>query len=270
MWAAKWLIEHGGSLPAGLSSARRVLPLGTIAYLAGLSFSIFLPTTVISNLAVTAGLSLLFLAAWHGLRSISPRTVGRLSWIGAHSYGAYLIHQPFLKWAVQLSVPYGIGLGFCVALVVLAVSLPVGAWLERSSAQILHWLSNAGRARSRAGIAIAVALLAALLVVDPLLQPAFGRARAAFQILLVAGFLSLIGIELAAWGRRPERSASVRWWAIAATFVSLWIAPPGEACLAVAAALVAALSSWIGLRHRSTASGLAAGFGAVALLATLS
>jgi peptidoglycan/LPS O-acetylase OafA/YrhL len=234
IWAAGVLLERNGELTPRLATAKGSLASGLPIYAAGLLCSVFLPTTVVSNLLSTAGLALISLGLWHGLRAHLPALAGSLTWLGGHSYGIYLLHQIPLKWAVTLGSPLGIA--FPAALGALAASIPVGVWLETRTTRALQSLSQ-GSLRSGLELVLATSLLVVLFVVEPVLPSWIGRTRVVYQVVTIAAVLVLCVSVARRLGRKPNTFEWLTWWALLATAASTWIVPPGNGDLMFLATL---------------------------------
>ncbi len=265
IWAARHLLGSQGQLPARLATARACVAHGLPAYVAGLACSVFLVTTLLSNLLVTIGLTLLCLAIWHVLRRFLPAAAIGASALGGRSYGIYLLHQVPLKWAVQLAGPHGFAIP--AALAVLAASIPAGMALERLAANWQQTMVVRTPRRLRLDWLLAITLLASLLLVEPMLPVWVGRARAGFQVLAISLLLTLTGRMLGRWRTRPDACAWTCLWAIGAMIVAFWMAQPGQADFAVVVTFPFAALGWIACRRRVlTLAPIAAAIAALAVL----
>jgi peptidoglycan/LPS O-acetylase OafA/YrhL len=246
MWAARWLLAHSGRLPDRIATPRGALTFGTSVYLLGLACSFFYWSTLVSNLIVTAGLSLLFCGLWQAVAQSSKRGAMGLAWLGASSYGIYLIHQPLLKWSVQLTRPYNADL--LAALVVIAACVPLGFWIERGSRQAVGWTLSETLSSRIFAHAVAIAALLSVAILDPLLPAWVGRARLGMEMTLVASVLLLALHSAARWNRPPRATDWLLWWALLTAAIAAWIAPPGAADLSLIVAMPAAMLAWAACR----------------------
>jgi peptidoglycan/LPS O-acetylase OafA/YrhL len=244
MAAASWLQRDATRLDN--SSATRNLMLGGASLWAiGLGASLFLPTVLVSNLLVSAGMTAVCIAVWRAMRGIAP-VARALQWIGMVSFGVFLLHQAPLDWLVGMWSSHPFIQRLVLALGVVAGSF-VGAWVLELLVE--RWRRNGARVLAWNSIRVALLAAAALvLLVLCLLEPSITSdfKRSLLALLLGSALLATVAIE---WVSR-DVVAWLRWplWAVAmAAFLQLFVLPMGAGMAAafggvffgVSAALVA-------------------------------
>ena len=194
MVAADWLRRRGSGGP----TARQAFGLAVPLYGAGLACALTWTGAIVSNLLMSAGLTLFLFALWR--RFIEPRArVARVvDWMGSVSYGAFLWHQlPMLLLATRLNDrPVA---QFEALFVVAVLAFPGGWAVERGT----EW---------------------ARLRIDAWVRGGYGGAVSTLTSLVSLGVLG-------AQGLRPL-DAPLVWWALTVAFgLLLWVevrGRPGE------------------------------------------
>lgn len=200
------------------------------SYVAGFGCSLFLPTTIVSNLLVTLGLSGLFYSAWRLLAARATVLAGMVAWLGAASYGIYLFHQPPLEWTAALAndgrAPW------LLAVACLTAAVPIGWCLERAVGALPDRFGAVAASPLGPALAALVALsaLAALLVVEPILWS--DQKHRALALLVGAAVAWLIGHLV--YSKRRSVAEGLYAWAIWAGLLQLFVLPPRSGPVAVA------------------------------------
>jgi hypothetical protein len=104
------------------------LVMGLVIYIVGFMLSWTYLGSLISNIFVTFGLSIIFIIFYQFLRNM-PGINKTILFIGTSSFPAFLIHQPFMIWLSGETVSIT-GLPYLLTLIAV-ISLPVGYLLER-------------------------------------------------------------------------------------------------------------------------------------------
>jgi len=99
-------------------------------YIAGFTSSLFLPTTLISNMLVSSGLTGLFYSIFRYIFSNSKGKLAKaIIWLGVYSYGLYLLHQAPLRWS---GCCFHGAMHYVAAVVILGLSIPAAFAIERA------------------------------------------------------------------------------------------------------------------------------------------
>ena len=110
-------------------SKAQILVYSLLIYIAGFASSLLLPTTLISNMLVSMGLTGLFYSTFRYLFTGDSKPAKAVIRLGTYSYGLYLLHQAPLRWTGCCFE----GLNhYLAALLVLALSVPVASFIEKS------------------------------------------------------------------------------------------------------------------------------------------
>lgn len=194
-------LGKGGVIPG----ARWTGGVSAALYLVGFGCSLTLPATLLSNLLITLGLTGLFHMLWTAALRRIPGVAALLEWVGRESYGVFLVHQPFIGWAVWGLPEAGIALRLALGASAVLLSFPL-AWAVRNAVErlpgMVRRLPFSGGGRALPG-AVASGLLAALAVAEPRLAGGWQ-----IQILywcLALAILLLLFLEV----DRGDRGA---WW----------------------------------------------------------
>ncbi len=233
MVAADWLRRRGADGPTARQSFALAVPL----YGSGLVCATTWAGAIVSNLLMSAGLTLLFFALWRSFIEPRARVARVVDWMGSVSYGAFLWHQlPMLLLAVHLKDKSGVQFGavFLVAL----LAFPGGWAVERGT----EWARRRIDAWVRGGYGGAISTLTSLVSLGVLgvqgLRPL--DAPLVWWALTVALGL-LVWVEVRARADEQWAARGLRWTAIVALLCRVFLFTPGYGkLLALVVAVVTA------------------------------
>lgn len=240
MWIARQLNSHRFTVEHIVSL--RGLAVSTGLFVAGISLSLVVYGGAVSQVLITIGFTGLLVSIWQGLAGFRGLNAlsHRLLALEPKSYAVYLFHQPPL---IVIAKAMGTGwlsfaLGVAALVVVTVLVGPVEEvmrWCGRRFRQhstSLSWLFSMG------------ALL--LLVLLPVGEPHLGDGRA--RDLLT--WALAVFVVLTSWFNLVSGSAQVgnwlRWVAVAAAGLSLWVFPDAGAAVACVVAISGGVVYWLG------------------------
>lgn len=237
MWMASllasgWMVKQRVVSPKGL--------FASVCFLtAGIGFSLTVFGGAVSQILLTIGFTGVLLNLWQLLAGL-PRVSDGLPTLESRSYGIYLFHQPPL---IVLAKALGqswlaLGLGVLAVVVVAALITP----LQRT----LRWVSHAFRHHGNK-LAWLFSLNALILLgLLPVGEPHLGDGRARDLLTWGLAVFIVVTIWFNALQARVDRShewfgMGLRWVAVAAAAMSLWVFPVGGAGVACLVAIAGGL-----------------------------
>jgi len=237
MWLARLLSSHRLTVEHIVSL--QGLTVSTSLFVVGVGLSLFVYGGAVSQVLITIGFTGLLVSAWQRIAGVA-RLGPRLAALEPKSYAIYLFHQPPL---IVIAKAMGTGwLSFALGVAALAVVIALVGTVET----VKQWT---GRQFKRHGSRLSwVFTLGALLllVVLPVGEPHLGDGRARDLLTWALAVFVVLTTWFNLVDGRAQFSSGLRWVAVAAAAMSLWVFPDAGAAVACLVAIAGGVIYWLG------------------------
>ncbi len=247
------LAAHLHRIHAGESKPRptsRLLFVSLACYATGFACSLTWYGTVVSNLMVSVGLTGLFFSAWKTLLSRNASVAAGLTWIGVESFSVFLLHQPPMKWSIDLLADEPFAVRFAAVLGVTLASFPIGRCIRRfvdrlmgklqslaTNEQRSHWMLRMGTTAGCLTIGLAMFLL------NPTPSPHWEGRGFSVLIGIVGAMAAMCDWALTCRTRPHAIAHGVYRSTFAASFLHLFVFPSGHGSASLAVGMLFGVAS---------------------------
>ena len=198
--------------------------LGALAiYLIGFISSLFWYSTIVANVLISVGLSGVFLGIWKGVLSKHPALAMITTWIGLQAYTVFLIHQTPMQWTAAF---FHGPMHLVAALLVVFLSFPFGWILDRT---VNRGLQSIQRWQPQKKLTVLSWLVIGVVIIGLGVietRVADGVPYRLFALILGLCLTVLAIMEYAYARQKTSLHSWMRWTALFAAFVQLFIFPP--------------------------------------------